>query len=300
MKVVSPQGMKGGVGKSVNAVNLAAFLAADQKQTLFIDGDYQANSSLFFGKKRDALLNKKSLYEVLIGKKSMAEVISPSDFPYLDILPASNELSLFNEKSRDRYTLRGLIQKANLAKKYKYVVIDSRPELSDLFRNIVVACDAIFLPIFPDCDAIDGLSIVLNNMAELSDAKRSICGEGIQLLGCVLNNIDRKFATELRLTPVIRKALEDKNIPILAEIQRSAGISTSKDAGRPLAFMPKLKNSAVGLSLQEMTRNIVAGLNKTKAGRPTNIPTFTERETHKITDQLYKIESGDLTGELAL
>lgn len=302
MKVLSPQGMKGGVGKSVNAVNLAGFLASKKEPTLFIDGDYQANSSLFFGAKKHAILNKASLYEILMGQKSFSDVIRPTDFPFLDIVPASNELSRFNQKEQDRYTLRAAIRRAKLDKKYKWVVIDSRPELSNLFRNIAVASNGVFLPVFADCDAIDGLSLILNELRDLSEAKRQTTdGDDIALLGCVINNIDRKFRTEQALLPIIKSALTEKNIPILAEVPRSAGISTSKDSGRPIAFIPKLRNIPVGTALEEMAESILKA-SSPKKGRPHAIPVFTERETHRLTDQLYSVEESlaGMSGELTL
>lgn len=300
MKVLSPEAMKGGVGKSLDAVNVAAYLAYKKKRVLLIDGDYQADTSQFFGKWRDAVINRTSFYDALTGKKTLRDTIVKTDFPFLDFVPSTNDLSQFNDKPRDRYLLRNMIRREDLAKDYDYVIIDSRPELSDLFRVIAVASDAIWVPIFVDASAILGMSLILKTIHELSENKRHTCGDGINFLGVVVNNFDPKFKTQETMLPVIREALEAKHIPILAEIPRSACVSSSQDAGKPIAFMKKHRGLPIGKSFAELARKIELGVAaKPKKGRPESIPLFSERETYTLTTDLIKTED-DFRGGMSL
>jgi len=90
MHIYAISNQKGGVGKTTTAVNLAGGLARRDHRTLLIDLDPQANASY-------AVLGPQepgpTIYHALIGKQSLAQVISPSDQDHLDVLPADIDLA---------------------------------------------------------------------------------------------------------------------------------------------------------------------------------------------------------------
>ena len=86
-KIVAIINQKGGVGKTTTAVNLSAFFAASEIPTLVVDMDPQANCTSGLGIEIGSY--KKSVYDVVIGKKGISQCILKTNLDYLDVLPAS-------------------------------------------------------------------------------------------------------------------------------------------------------------------------------------------------------------------
>src|SRR5450631_3173908 len=72
-RVICISNQKGGVGKTTTAINLAASLAASERRTLLVDLDPQGNASSGVGVSPRTV--EKSIYEALIGKATMREVM---------------------------------------------------------------------------------------------------------------------------------------------------------------------------------------------------------------------------------
>jgi len=83
---------KGGVGKTTTAINLGAYLALSGMRVLLIDIDPQANttSSLGFDKNNLPL----SIYDALINKIPLTEIIILTDHLCLELVPSTPALSL--------------------------------------------------------------------------------------------------------------------------------------------------------------------------------------------------------------
>ena len=93
--IIAIANQKGGVGKTTTAINLGAALAREQKKTLLIDLDEQANATIGIGIPRESVTI--SSFEILTLKMDIKEAICNTKDSYLDIVPSSNKLSSIEE-----------------------------------------------------------------------------------------------------------------------------------------------------------------------------------------------------------
>ncbi len=148
MKVVATYSIKGGVGKTTTAANLAWAAAQAGQRTLLVDLDPQGASSFYFRvRPRKGQKSK----ELLKGGDSLLGGIRASDHDGLDVLPAHLSYRHFDvlldgmKKSRSR--LRRALEAAQ--DDYDLIVLDAPPNITLLSENLFDAADLILVPVIP-------------------------------------------------------------------------------------------------------------------------------------------------------
>ncbi|MFI3136098.1 MAG: ParA family protein [Methylococcaceae bacterium] len=148
MKILAIYNIKGGVGKTSTAVNLAHISANSGYKTLLWDLDPQGASSFYFRIKPKVKGGSKDL---IAGKRELNELIKGSDFDNLDILPADfsfrNMDLILDARKKPTQRLHKLLQP--LAAEYDIIFLDCPPNISLLSEAVFEAADLLLSPIIP-------------------------------------------------------------------------------------------------------------------------------------------------------
>ena len=154
MKIFATYNIKGGVGKTTAAVNLAYLSAADGYRTLLWDLDPQGAASFLFRIKPRVKGGGKALIR---GTKALDEAIKGTDFDLLDLLPADftyRNMDLLLgaplQKPAGKNPTRQLAQLLRpLAGEYDHVFLDCPPSISLVSENVMHAADVLLVPLIP-------------------------------------------------------------------------------------------------------------------------------------------------------
>jgi chromosome partitioning protein len=159
-RIITIANQKGGVGKTTTAVNLAASLALAGKDILIIDNDPQCNSTSGLGLDRSSDIA--NLYDVYINGAALKDVIRPTAFENLHVVPASVDLLAVDlelaGRTRREWVLSDALKEMSHA--YEYIMIDCPPSLGLLTLNAFVAADSLIIPVQCEYYALEGLSML--------------------------------------------------------------------------------------------------------------------------------------------
>lgn len=153
MKVFATYNIKGGVGKTSAAVNLAYLAARDGHRTLLWDLDPQGAATFLFRIKPGVAGGAKGLVR---GRTGMDVPVKATDYDNLELLPAdfsyrNMDLALDHAKSPTRRITELL---ATVADDYDVVFLDCPPSVSLVSESVLRAADALLVPLIPTTLAV--------------------------------------------------------------------------------------------------------------------------------------------------
>ncbi len=148
MRVIGVYNIKGGVGKTAAAVNLAYLSAAAGYRTLLWDLDPQAAATYYFRIKAEVPGGGKAL---LRGKRGLDASVKGTDFDRLDLLPAEFSLRnldlLLEEQKGPTKRLLRLLRPQSVS--YDHCLLDCPPSISLVSENVFRAADLLLVPLIP-------------------------------------------------------------------------------------------------------------------------------------------------------
>lgn len=263
LQIISVVNFKGGSGKTTTAVHLTQFLALRGYRVLAVDLDPQASLTALFGIQPELDKNP-SFYDALRydeNRRSIKEIISPTNFPLLSLAPANLELQEYEYETpiamhaedpragRMFYTRIGSALE-EIDENYDVVVIDCPPQLGYLTLTALAASTSVLITVHPQMLDIMSMSQFLLMMGgilkSIEEAGVHVSLDWFRYLVTryepgdipqqeMVGLMQSMFARQMLKNPTLKStAISDAGLTkqSLYEVERSVFVPTTYDRAR--------------------------------------------------------------------
>lgn len=177
-----------------------------KQRVLLVDLDPQGNATTGSGIDKNTLAS--SIYDVLVHRTPVAQVVRPAGSSGYDVLPANGDLTaaeveLLKADNRDR-RLRAALTEA--AGHYDYVLVDCPPSLNMLTINGLVASDGVIIAMQCEYFALEGLAALLSTIEGVAQNANTV----LQVEGILRTMYDPRNSLTKDVSAQLREHFGDK------------------------------------------------------------------------------------------
>lgn len=248
-RVIALTNQKGGVGKSTTAINMSACLAEMGENIVLIDVDPQANTTSGLGVNKYKV--DKSIYDAIIGKANIKELVLNTRVEGLSLIPsnihlAGAEIELVNMMMRE-HRLRKVIEP--IRNNYDFIIIDCPPALGILTINALVAADEVIVPIQCEYYALEGLGQLIKTI----ELVKNNLNNNLEISGFVMTMYDSRTKLASQVVEEVKRYFGEKVYKTI--IPRNVRVSEAPSYGLPVIFYdPNCKGS---LAYKNFTKEVI-------------------------------------------
>jgi chromosome partitioning protein len=174
VKIYATYNIKGGVGKTSAAVNLAHLASRSGYNALLWDLDPQGAATYLFRVKPKVKGGSRALVR---GTRSLDDAIKATDFDGLDLLPAdfsyrNMDLQL-DDMKRPTRRIRQLLR--SLDGEYDMIFLDCPPSISLLSENVLHAVDTLLVPMIPATLSVRTFDQLVSFVSDFDGRQPQVC-----------------------------------------------------------------------------------------------------------------------------
>ena len=230
-------------------INMSACLAEMGENIVLIDVDPQANTTSGLGVNKYKV--DKSIYDAIIGKANIKELVLNTRVEGLSLIPsnihlAGAEIELVNMMMRE-HRLRKVIEP--IRNNYDFIIIDCPPALGILTINALVAADEVIVPIQCEYYALEGLGQLIKTI----ELVKNNLNKNLEISGFVMTMYDSRTKLASQVVEEVKRYFGEKVYKTI--IPRNVRVSEAPSYGLPVIFYdPNCKGS---LAYKNFTKEVI-------------------------------------------
>src|SRR6266498_93881 len=206
---------KGGVGKTVTAINLAGAFALMGKKVLVVDTDFQGSATEHLKVLEQAQEQNLSLSKAITNDLTLDQVRLSSQIDGIDVIAGDIELITVRDRMaaepHNHLLIEGVLD-CNALSEYDIVIIDTHPDWNCLLVSALKYAHYFIVPLFAEKGSVSGLVTFLESVQ--SKVRRRL-NPSLHFLGCVVTNYLKKNRTHQHFFQLLLQMGEEHGFPVL-------------------------------------------------------------------------------------